>query len=75
MLGRDDTQIFSPEAAAHLRANDAQVLANGQNQRFEEEVNTPQGPKVNLCIKGPLRDADGRVVGLFGVSRNITPQR
>ena len=75
VLGRDDTQIFSPEVAAHLRANDAQVLANGQNQRFEEEVNTPQGRKVNLCIKGPLRDADGRVVGLFGVSRNITPQR
>ena len=75
VLGRDDTQIFSPEVAAHLRANDAQVLASGQNQRFEEEVNTPKGPQFNFNTKGPMRDADGRVVGLFGVSRNITPQR
>jgi len=75
VLGRDDTQIFGPEVAARLRANDARVLEIGHNQRFEEEVDTPQGPQINLSTKGPLRDAEGRVVGLFGVSRNITPQR
>ena len=75
VLGRDDTQIFNPEVAARLRANDAQVLEMGHNQRFEEEINTPQGPQFNFSTKGPMRDADGRVVGLFGVSRNITPQR
>ena len=75
VLGRDDSQIFSPEVAANLRTNDARVLALGHNQQFEEEVNTPQGPQINLCTKGPMRDANGQIVGLFGVSRNITPQR
>ena len=75
VLGRDDTQIFSPEVAATLRANDARVLALGHNQQFEEEVNTPLGPQFNLSTKGPMRDASGQIVGLFGVSRNITPQR
>ena len=38
----------------------------------EETVTTPGGERVFLSTKGPLRDAAGRVVGMFGVSRDVT---
>ena len=75
VLGRDDTQIFPPDVAARLRSNDQQVLQAGQNQVFEESVPTLGGTHINLSTKGPLRDASGHVVGVFGSARNITPQR
>ena len=75
VLGRDDTQIFPPIVAARLRNNDKLVLQAGQNQVFEETVPTPGGTHINLSTKGPLRDASGQVVGVFGSARDITPQR
>ena len=75
VLGRDDSQIFPPDVAARLRTNDQQVLQAGQNQVFEETVPTPGGTRTIVSTKGPLRDAGGQVVGVFGSARDITPQR
>jgi len=75
VIGLDDDALFPPATAAQLRANDAQVLRSEHKQTFEEHVVSPRGPRVHLSTKGPLRDADGRVVGLFGVSRDITESR
>ena len=75
VLGRNDEQLFGPDLAARLRANDLQVLQSGRNDTFEEQIDTPNGRHVHQCIKGPLRDAAGQVTGLFGISRNITDQR
>ncbi len=72
VVGRDDRELFSPDEAAQLMANDAAVLAEGVVRSFEEHLVTVDGPTVYLATKGPLRDAEGRVSGLFGVSRNIT---
>ncbi|MBZ0249003.1 MAG: PAS domain S-box protein, partial [Burkholderiales bacterium] len=72
VVGRDDTALFAPAEAALIRANDAQVVASGRVATFEEVLSTPRGPATFLATKGPLCDADGRVVGIFGVSRDIT---
>jgi PAS domain S-box-containing protein len=75
VVGADDFAIFPPEVARELRAHDALVLQQGRQQRFEERFETRQGPRVHLVTKGPLRDARGQVIGLFGVSRDMTEQR
>ena len=72
LLGLDDAATFPAEQAAQLRANDRQVLASGQVETSEERLNTALGARVFLAIKGPLRDANGRVHGTFGISRDIT---
>jgi PAS domain S-box-containing protein len=55
-----------------LAANDAVVLAVGEPRSFEETLGLGGNTRTYLSIKGPLRDARGQVVGLFGISRDIT---
>jgi diguanylate cyclase (GGDEF)-like protein/PAS domain S-box-containing protein len=70
-LGRDDTHIF-PAHAALIRANDLRVIEEQQTITYEETVDTVDGLRTFLATKGPLRDADGKVIGIFGISRDIT---
>ena len=72
VLGQDDRQLFPPDQARLVMANDAQVLRQGGPSTFEEPLNTVDGPKVFLATKGPLRDAAGEPTGIFGISRDIT---
>ncbi|MDI4634916.1 PAS domain S-box protein [Pelomonas sp. V22] len=76
VLGHDDRAVFNPEVAAHVMARDAGLLARGEIDTADEAVNTADGSlRVFQATKGPLRDALGQVVGLFGVSRDVTEQR
>ncbi|MCM2327101.1 MAG: PAS domain S-box protein, partial [Lysobacter sp.] len=72
VIGRDDSAIFPPDQAALVRSNDREVMESGRVVTFEEPLTTAAGPAVFLATKGPLRDAAGRIVGLYGVSRDIT---
>ncbi len=72
IIGRDDRAIFGAEHAALLMANDALVIAENRVRVFDEELETAQGRMTFLSTKGPLRDHDGRVVGMFGITRDIT---
>ena len=73
-LGHDDTHIF-PEHAALIRANDLRVIQEQQTLTYEETVETVDGLRTFLATKGPLRDADGEVIGIFGISRDITERQ
>jgi PAS domain S-box-containing protein len=75
VLGHDDTVLFPPEQAEQIMANDARVMAENQTCIYEEEVSTPSGTVLFLATKGPLHQPDGQVIGMFGVSRDITERR
>ncbi len=75
LVGRDDAALFAPEEAALLQANDARVIAEDRVLTFEEVLTLGRGPTTFLATKGPLHDAQGRVIGLFGISRDITERR
>lgn len=72
VLGQDDTYLFPTEQAAMVMANDRQVMADDRQVTFQESVKTTKGERVFLATKGPLRDADTNVIGVFGISRDIT---
>ena len=74
-VGRDDAALFSADEAAALRANDARVIAEDRVLSFEEVLTLGPEPTTFLATKGPLHDAQGRVIGLFGISRDITERR
>jgi diguanylate cyclase (GGDEF)-like protein/PAS domain S-box-containing protein len=74
-LGLDDTALFPPEQAQGIRANDRQVIAQNQIRTYEETLNTVDGERTYLATKGPLRNAQGEVTGLFGISRDITERK
>ena len=71
-LGHGDLALFPTEQAALLAANDRRVIAENRINTFEESIHTADGERTYLATKGPLRDADGTVIGIFGISRDIT---
>lgn len=74
VLGSDDMVLFPPAQAAMIRDNDRSVLADDRINTYEEVLDTVDGRRNFVATKGPLRDGEGRVVGIFGISRDITEQ-
>ena len=75
-LGKDDTAIFPPDQARLIMAQDQNILNGSEIQTLERDVVTVKGG-VKLCeiTKGPLHDDQGRVIGIFGICRDITENR
>ncbi len=74
IVGRSDEEIFGQEAGQHLRQVNQRVLAG---ETIEEEHTRPvRGlPTTFLDVHSPVRDSKGRIIGICGVSRNITDRR
>jgi len=75
VLGSDDTVLFPSAQAALIRDNDLRVVADDRINTYEEVLDTVDGRRNFLATKGPLRDGNGRVVGIFGISRDITERQ
>lgn len=72
VLGRDDGVLFPPEQAALVQDNDRRVMDENRQLSYEETLATPAGPRTFLAVKGPLHGAEGEVIGMFGISRDIS---
>ncbi|MCP3099625.1 PAS domain-containing protein [Myxococcus sp. K15C18031901] len=75
IVGHTDAELFDPDVARVNAANDREVLAFGRTVTYEDAQPGVEGPRTWLSTKGVLRDADGKVVGLFGISRDITQRK
>lgn len=76
ILGHDDRALFPPETAEKIMTFDRQILAGGQVDTREEVLTTRSGGQLTFLVtKGPVIDENGRVSGIFGISRDITGQR
>ncbi len=75
--GRTDLDILpDPAQAAIVVANDRRLMQAGEAEQFEERVGKDDGSaRVWSSAKAPIRDADGAVAGLVGVSIEITEQK
>ncbi len=74
-LGKSDFDFYPPELAARFFADDQQVIASGQPLLAREEPALDQTTGASLqrlTTKIPLCDAEGRVIGLVGIGRDIT---
>ncbi|SDH55585.1 sensor domain-containing protein [Propionivibrio dicarboxylicus] len=75
IVGRDDTFIFPAEQAEIVRKNDLVAMNGGHVATYEENMTTADGDRIFLATKGPLRDSDGQIIGVFGISRDITERK
>ncbi|MBU3909678.1 MAG: PAS domain S-box protein [Gammaproteobacteria bacterium] len=71
-LGRDEMALFPPEIARNLIADNRRVMVEDRVITFQEVLVTPNGPRTYLTTKGPMHDAGGTVIGMFGTARDIT---
>ncbi|WP_346014396.1 response regulator [Rubrivivax gelatinosus] len=70
VLGRDDTALFPPEVAERLRTDDRNALSGCIE--VEARLPTATGTREMTVTKGPLRDRSGEIIGVFGMSRDIS---
>jgi PAS domain S-box-containing protein len=77
VLGRTDYDAYPEELAALFEADDRRVLETGQpiidNECFVQS-HKGEGRWI-LASKVPLRDASGQIIGLVGITHNISERR
>jgi PAS domain S-box-containing protein len=77
VVGMDDTALFMPASARRIMALDREVMTAGQPHTYENpDVETPDRVvRSYLSTKVPYRDAEGRVVGVMGITRDISERK
>ncbi len=76
MLGHSELEwLGNPEEGARIEANDLRIMECGRTEVVEEWMSTDQGSRLFVATKSPLRNEAGEVIGLVGISRDITEQK
>ncbi len=76
IIGKTAEEILPPDLAEYCRKSDDEVLGKKVSIHFEEQLTGIDGKKKFFdTIKTPIFDDAGNVVGLVGVSRNITERK
>lgn len=76
LIGLNDYNIFTKEVAELFTTMDLKMMEQGESRKNEEWVDYPDGKRVLLdTLKTPFYDADKNVLGLIGISRDITERK
>ena len=70
-----DADLFPPAVAEQAKTDDQQVIEEETMIEIEETIPTAAGDTVRLTRKSPVYDEAGEVVGLCGVSTDITEHK
>jgi PAS domain S-box-containing protein len=74
LMGKTDFDFYPPELAAQYYDDEHTLLQSGQPLLDHEEPNIDAkgNRRWLLTTKVPLRDAQGKIIGLVGMGRDIT---
>ena len=76
-LGKTDLDFFPKEIAEGFMANDHSVIDTGKSILKREEffIDKDGNKRWLHTSKLPLKDDEGKIIGLIGIGRDITEQR
>jgi PAS domain S-box-containing protein len=75
IIGRTDAELGPTEQAARIAARDREVMETGELVIEEVDALYSGVRRVLHTAKGPWRDHEGNLRGVFGVSREITERK
>jgi diguanylate cyclase (GGDEF)-like protein/PAS domain S-box-containing protein len=76
IVGRTDRDLFPPGEAELFINMDIDMLSKNMFRKNEETVTYPDGREVVLeTLKTPYHDSKGTIIGLIGISRDITERK
>nr|AOO54626.1 multi-sensor hybrid histidine kinase [uncultured bacterium] len=75
VLGRTDEELFPGPIGEQFRRNDLDVIEAGELRESEEILEGENGNRSFLSIKFPLRNEDKAIVGICGMTTEITERK
>jgi PAS domain S-box-containing protein len=76
VIGRTSLELATDLEAGRAKADhDRVVVESGRSLTVEEVFPGPSEGRIYLTTKSPLRDEQGRIVGLVGVATDITERK
>jgi two-component system sensor histidine kinase/response regulator len=78
LLGKSDFDLYPEELASRYRADELQILEKGESLISHEEPCLDLATGVRkwiLTTKIPIRDSEGKIIGLVGSGRDITQSK
>jgi PAS domain S-box-containing protein len=75
VLGCRDADLYPAETARQFVENDRAVIDAGATMTFEGVAEGPGGEQPYRVTKGVVRDERGLIVGVFGISHDMTERR
>lgn len=73
IIGKNDHDLFPSESADIINEVDNKVFVAGETVLAEERLKTISGITFWLTQKSPFLNENGEVIGIIGISRDITP--
>ncbi len=71
-LGKSDFDLFNRDIAIQYSKNDQQVIQTDSTISFNEISETASGTKYFISIKFPKKDKNGDIIGICGMSTDVT---
>jgi len=75
VIGRTDYELLSAETADEFRKTDEYVLSTGDVYKREETGSIDGKIYTFLAHKSPWRDNSGQIIGVIGISNDITGRK
>jgi PAS domain S-box-containing protein len=75
VIGASDFELHPAEEAAEMRAFEQSIIASAETHVYEKSATAAGITRTFLSTKGPLRDGSGAIIGIFGVSHDITSRK
>ncbi|NOR87021.1 MAG: EAL domain-containing protein [Bacteroidales bacterium] len=76
IIGKNDLQLLGDDIGSFSRSKDREVFEARETRINEEWVSYPDGRKVLLStLRTPFYDSDNNIIGVLGVSRDMTVQK
>jgi PAS domain S-box-containing protein len=74
--GKTDFELFPKDLAEKYRRDDVRIAETGQVIEDIEEILHPDGQRFYIqTLKGPVRDAEGQVIGIQGMFWDVTDRK
>src|SRR5689334_96073 len=75
VIGKNDFELYPEDTARRFVQDDRTVLETGKAMSFEGVASSAQGSQAYLVTKGVCRDKTGKILGIYGISHDITELR